>query len=101
MESHTAVRIVLRGPEEIGAYWRRLVMDDDTITPAHLSEENKNNPKCKGKFPKDMAEIFCCVDSLHQKRTIKTHLYKLADKKVKYFHFTTAQAVKLGKYIGY
>ena len=93
MESEATVRMVRRGPDKIGAYWRWLVMDDDTVTPAHLKEANPSDTKCKGRLCRDLSGIYCFADPSHRKRVVKNKFYASS--------LSSEQAAKLGKDFGY
>jgi len=100
MESEAIIRFVLKAPSKSGCYVRKVVIDDDTTTPARLKED-KGKKKSKGRLPKHLAGILCLADHAHRKRTWRGRYYKIANVSRKKSMLTNGHAKKMGIDIGH
>ena len=79
MEADSIVKMVLHFPSKKRAYIRRLCMDDDATTLAHLQEDEE--PESKRRLPKELTGISIVANPSHRKRAVGNVYYKLAKKK--------------------
>lgn len=74
MEADAIVQMVINFPTKNDAYVRKLCIDDDATTPAHLQEDT--GPDSKGRLPKFLTGIRVVADPTHRKRVVGNAFYK-------------------------
>ena len=99
MEADAIFQMVLNFPTKNGAYVRKLCIDDDATTPAHLQEDT--GPDSKGRLPTFLTGITVLADPTHRKCVVRNAFYKLAGKKVRVSRIKNHHAAKLREYFGY
>ena len=75
MESESIVKFVKKAPKNLGCYMQTIVLDYDTITPAHLKEDK--GPKSKGQLPKYLAGVQVLADLSHRQKTWRNWYHKM------------------------
>ena len=95
MESEMVIQFVKSCPKKSGCYTRKIILDDDTTTPAHLKEDK--GPDSKGRMPKHLSGVVVLADPTHRKRTWRNRFYKLALLKQKRCNVNKKKAKKWAK----
>lgn len=99
MESDAIMNLALSAPTKLKAYIRRIILDDDTSTRAHLREDKGITRKVC--LPKSLTGITILADPMHRKQTICGQFYALTKKGKKECALQNNQAGKLAEYFGY